>query len=108
MQRRRRVIVQRPEVFGITTEWRTSDQITDHPRALKMQVRHYNDRFGEDEEHQYYIISGSYGYKLTQDKEEIMHSIEKEERLAKIRFKQAKTRRKNAEDFFTKNTRLPL
>ena len=55
-----------------------------------------------------YIISGSKGYRLTTDKDEVMQSIEKEERLAKIRFKQAHRRRRRAENFFTKNERLPI
>ena len=107
MRPRRKTLA--PEVFGITTaEWRTASMITDQPRALKMQVREFNDHFGEDDEHQYYIVSGSFGYRLTTDKDEIMASIEKEERLAKIRFKQASDRRKHVEEYFTRNTRLPI
>lgn len=96
------------EIFGITENWKRSYEITDRPRHLKMLVREYNDRFGTDDEHEYYIISGSFGYRLTQDKEEIMNSIKKEERLARIRFRQASRRRKKVEDFFTDNGRLPL
>ena len=96
------------EVFGITEEWRTSNEITDQPRALKKMVREYNNNFGKDKDHQWYIISGSNGYRLTQDKEEIMASIAKEERLAKIRFRQMRRRLKRAEDYFSKNERLPI
>ena len=83
-------------------------EITTEPRKLKKQVREWNNEFGKDETHNVYIISGSKGYRLTQDKDEVMQSIAKEERLAKIRFKQAKLRRKQAQDFFTKNERLPI
>lgn len=96
------------DVFGITEEWQTADLITLRPRALKKQVREYNNEFGKDKEHQYYIISGSKGYRLTQDKGEIMASIAKEERLAKIRFKQMRRRLKRAEEYFSKNERLPI
>ncbi len=94
--------------FGITGEWKTAAHITNNPRALKMQVRNYNDHFGEDSEHDTYIVSGSFGYRQTIDETEIMRSIEKEERLAKIRHRQASRRRKRAQDFFSKNERLPL
>lgn len=95
-------------VFGISGEWHTALEITTEPRKLKKQVREWNNEFGKDETHNVYIISGSKGYRLTTDKDEVMQSIEKEERLAKIRFKQAKLRRKQAQDFFTKNERLPI
>lgn len=95
-------------VFGITEEWKFAREITDRPRTLKAQVRAYNDRFGLDEDHQTYIVSGSFGYKQTVDKDEIMKSIEKEERLARIRHRQASRRRKKAYDFFSKNERLPI
>lgn len=96
------------KVFGITDQWHTALEITAEPRKLKKQVREWNNEFGKDETHNVYIISGSKGYRLTQDKDEVMQSIAKEERLAKIRFKQAKLRRKQAQDFFTKNERLPI
>ena len=97
------------EVFGITDKrWKTALEITDDPRGLKRKVRAFNNQFGEDNEHQVYIISGSCGYKLTNDRDEVMQSIEKEKRLAQIRFKQANRRKKRAEDFFSNNERLPL
>lgn len=96
------------KVFGIGTEWKTALEITDNPRELKRKVRAFNNEFGKDDKHQVYIISGSHGYRLTSDRDEVMESIEKEERLARIRFKQANRRRKRAEDFFTKNERLPI
>ncbi len=64
-------------VFGITDEWKTARELTDQPRTLKAQVRSYNDHFGEDEKHQTYIVSGSFGYKQTVDHDEIMKSIER-------------------------------
>lgn len=99
---------QKPDVFGITEEWQTAKYITTDPRGLKRLVREYNNGFGTDEDHQYYIVSGTKGYRLTQDKDEVMQSIAKEERLIKIRSKQAKRRRKHAQDFFTENERLPI
>lgn len=99
---------QKPNVFGITEEWQTSKDITTDPRGLKRLVRDYNNKFGSDEHHQYYIVSGSKGYRLTQDEEEIMKSINKEYRLARIRLKQASTRRERTEEMFSKNARLPI
>lgn len=97
------------EVFGIVeSRWKKSSEITTQPRMLKYKVREFNNGFGEDAEHDVYIISGAYGYRLTKDKDEIMRSIEHEKKLAKIRFKQANNRWKKAEDFFTANERLPL
>ena len=95
-------------VFGITDQWHTALEITTDPRKLKKQVREWNNEFGKDDTHDVYIISGSKGYRLTKDKDEVMQSIAKEERLAKIRFKQAHRRRRRAQDFFTKNERLPI
>ena len=97
-----------PNVFGITSEWKVASEITSDPRGLKFKVREHNNHFGEDEDHQYYIVSGSYGYRLTQDKDEIMGSISKEYALANIRFGQASRRKKHAEDYFSKNERLPI
>lgn len=97
------------QIFGITDKrWKTAAEITDQPRTLKHKVQDFNNHFGEDAEHNMYIISGSWGYKLTNDREEIMASIDKEEALAKRRFKQMSRRRKRAEDFFSQNERLPL
>lgn len=95
-------------VFGITDRWQTAITLTENTRGLKKLVREWNNSFGEDENHNVYIISGSKGYRLTRDMTEIMQSIEKEERLARIRFSQAHKRRKRARDFFSKNERLPL
>lgn len=96
------------KVFGISYEWQTAPEITSEPRKLKYLVREWNNAFGKDEDHNVYIISGSKGYRLTTDKDEVMQSIAKEERLVKTRAKQARKRRKQAEDFFTKNERLPI
>jgi hypothetical protein len=95
-------------VFGITDRWQTGLTITEDTRGLKRLVREWNNAFREDDEHNVYIISGSKGYRLTRDMTEIMESIEKEERLARIRFSQAHKRRKRARDFYSKNERLPL
>ena len=96
------------EVFGITERWQTALTITEDTRGLKKRVRDWNNAFGDDELHNVYIISGSKGYRLTQDMKEIMQSIEKEERLARVRFTQAHRRRNRAREFFSKNVRLPL
>lgn len=96
------------KVFGIGTEWKTALEITSDPRGLKRKVRAFNDLFGTDESHQVYIVSGSLGYRLTADKEEIMQSIDREYALANTRYGQASRRRKLAEDFFSNNERLPL
>lgn len=95
-------------VFGITYYWQTAAEITDNPRGLKMLVRDWNNKFGEDGEHNVYIISGRKGYRLTREKDEIMESIGKEGSLIKIRQKQFSNRRKRALDFFSNNERLPL
>lgn len=95
-------------VFGITDRWQTALTITENPRGLKKKVREWNNDFGKDEIHNVYIISGSKGYRFTTNKDEIMQSIEKEERLARIRFSQAHRRRNRAREFFSKNERLPL
>ena len=94
------------EVFGITEKWQTASKITSNPRTLKAKVREYNNLFGTDDNHRYYIISGSWGYRLTTDKQEILASIDKEERLAKIRFKQMSRRRKKVYDYFSTNERF--
>ena len=96
------------EVFGITERWQTALTITENPRGLKKKVREWNNDFGKDETHNVYIISGSKGYRFTTNKDEIMQSIEKEERLARVHFKQASRRKRRARDFFSKNVRLPL
>jgi hypothetical protein len=97
------------EVFGIVkSRWKTAAEITCKPRTLKARVRAFNDKFGTDEEHNIYIISGNLGYRLTNDKQEILDSIAHEEKLAKIRFRQASRRKKKAYDFFTDNERLPI
>lgn len=99
---------QKPNVFGITEEWQTAKDITTDPRGLKRMVRDYNNHFGDDEEHQFYVVSGSKGYRLTQDKDEILKSVGKEFAYANIRFKQAKLRDNRVREVFSKNGRLPI
>ncbi len=95
-------------VFGITEEWKFAREITDHPRTLKASVRQYNDLFGSDKNHQTFIISGSKGYKQTNDKQLILDYLEREERIMRIKRKQTSRRRKRVQDFFSQNERLPL
>lgn len=66
------------KIFGITDKrWTFASEITDQPRTLKAKVRAYNNAFGTDEDHQYYILSGALGYRLTKDREEIFNAIDR-------------------------------
>ena len=107
-KKRRNIRKPKPNVFGITEEWQNIKDITTDPRGLKRIVRDYNNHFGDDEEHQYYIVSGVKGYRLTQDEDEIIRSVRKEFDNANTRFEQARKRNGKVRDVFSKNGRLPI
>ena len=97
------------DVFGITEgRWTFASEITDQPRALKALVRNFNNHFGEDEKHTYYILSGSKGYRLTKDRHEIFEAIGREERITKTRWRQAYCRKRAAIQYFSTDERLSV
>ena len=96
------------EIFGITdSRYRTARQLgVSDPRALKRLVQEHNLNYGTpgDETAKWYILSGSYGYKLTNDFDEIEDDISRREtnvkkalqRLEKQRTSLVKLRYKSA------------
>ena len=97
------------QILGITDKrWKCAEEITQNPRALKRKVQEFNNHFGEDAEHTMYIVSGSNGYKLSNDKDEIMQAIGRDINFAKDRMDRAKDRMANARKYFSKNLRLPI
>ena len=59
----------------VTYEWRHARDLDLEPREIRRAVSQFNDKFGTDSEHRYYIISGQNGYKLTKSKKEIALAI---------------------------------
>ena len=59
----------------VTYEWRHARDLDLEPREIRRAVSQFNDKFGTDREHRYYIISGQNGYKLTKSKKEIALAI---------------------------------
>ena len=52
----------------VTYEWRHARDLDLEPREIRRAVSEFNDKFGTDRNHRYYIISGQKGYKLTKKK----------------------------------------
>lgn len=59
----------------VTYEWRHARDLDLEPRQIRRAVSEFNDKFGTDRNHRYYIISGQKGYKLTKNKKEIAKAI---------------------------------
>lgn len=73
--------------FGIIpNEWTSAKDCELEARAMRHKVSEFNDLYGTDENHKYYIVSSMSGYKLTRNLKEIREAIERDERLAKKRF----------------------
>ena len=59
----------------VAYEWRHARDLDLEPRQIRRAVSEFNDKFGTDRDHRYYIISGQNGYKLTKNKKEIALAI---------------------------------
>lgn len=93
-------------VFGIRDDcWMTAKQLGlrnhDEARALRDQIQHYNNNFGQRGQNTY-ILSGSKGYKLTDNLDEISVEIDKEFRSASRKYDQAALRKYNLHLFQSK------
>ena len=79
----------------VTYEWRHARDLDLEPREIRRVVSQFNDKFGTDNNHRYYIISGQQGYRLTRNKKEIEKAIERAEKLVREDMKRISTRRRN-------------
>ena len=87
------------EVFGVTDErWKTTSELGfssyNDARSFRDKVQAYNNNFGVSGQDTY-ILSGSKGYKLTDDINEIEIAIRREEIINAARMKQTQLRKKN-------------
>lgn len=88
--------------FGIKCdEWIPAKECDLKPREMRKKVSEFNDLYGIDNNHIYYIVSGRYGYKLTRNLKEIRDQIEHDERLAKKELFVVLKRRRKLERFET-------
>lgn len=86
--------------YGISIgEWTPAKECELAARAMRHKITEFNDLYGSDENHKYYIVSSVSGYKLTRNLKEIRSQIEHDERLAKRRLGVISKRRKNLERF---------
>ena len=84
--------------YGIrVNEWTPARMCELNAREMRRKVTEFNDRYGIDANHTYYIVSGMHGYKLTRNLKEIRAQIEHDERLAKRELETVSNRRKNLE-----------
>lgn len=82
-------------VYGISTrKWTHADELPYPDRTLRKLVKNWNDQFGKDEEHQYYILSGVDGYKLSDDPVDITLAIDEDIRKARMALARLHKRRK--------------
>lgn len=92
-------MTKRIEFHGIhVNEWTPAKDCDLAPRTLRAAVSDFNDHFGLDEKHRYYIISGVGGYMLTRDLKEIRKHIERDERMARRQMKRIGKRKGNLEN----------
>ena len=86
--------------YGIKVgEWTPARDCELNARAMRFRVTEFNDAYGTDDNHKYYIVSGMAGYKLTRNLKEIRKQIEHDERLAKGRLKVFSERKRRLERF---------
>lgn len=85
--------------YGIGTDWKPARKCELEPRAMRRVVTQFNDSYGIDNNHVYYIVSGMKGYKLTRNLKEIREQIEHDEDLAKRELETVLKRRRKLERF---------
>ena len=86
-------MAKRIEFFGIrVNEWTLARDCELEPRQMRHAVSAFNDAFGIDENHKYYILSGNRGYMLTQDLRKIRKAIERDQGIAVDRINQLRNR----------------
>lgn len=72
------------EFFGIKAgEWTPAADTELDSRTIRRMVSEFNDTFGMDDKHKYYILSSMAGYRLTCNLKEIRAAIEHDEKIAR-------------------------
>ena len=79
---------------GITQNWTLAEWCDCSPRMLRAYVQAFNDKFGSDKNHSFYIVSSSKGYKLTRNRKEITEAIEHDEAIARRRMARIRKRKR--------------
>ena len=79
---------------GITQNWTLAEWCDCSPRMLRAYVQAFNDKFGSDKNHSFYIVSSSKGYKLTRNRKEIAEAIERDEAIARRRMARIQKRKR--------------
>ena len=91
-------MAKRIEYHGIrVNEWTHARDCDLEPRQMRAAVSAFNDRFGTDDKHKYYILSGKAGYMLTKDMKKIREAIERDHAIAVVRMGQIGNRKRNLE-----------
>ena len=86
-------MAKRMEFFGIrVNEWTLARDCELDPRQMRHEVSAFNDAFGTDENHKYYILSGQQGYMLTKDLRKIREQIKRDQAIAAGRMAQIRKR----------------
>ena len=86
--------------FGIKIgEWTPAKDCELDARSMRHRVTEFNDLYGSDDNHKYYIVSSMAGYKLTRNLKEIREQIAHDESLAKKKLATIANRRHNLERF---------
>ncbi len=87
------------EFHGIKVgEWTPASETDLTARAIRLEVSKFNDDFGMDDKHKFYIVSGMQGYKLTKDLKEIRAAIEHDEKMARRQIRKIGKRKSNLEN----------
>ena len=88
-------MTRRIEFHGIrVNQWKPTRDCDLEPRRMREAVAMFNDNFGIDENHKYYIIASNKGYMLTGDLKKIRASIEHDHKIARDRLIQVNKRKK--------------
>ena len=86
------------EFHGIrVNEWTPARECDLEPRRMREAVAAFNDAFGKDENHKYYILSGMQGYTLTKDLRQIREAIARDYSIAVDRMNQIRNRMERLE-----------
>lgn len=85
-------------VLGVTDSWQTTSELGfrsyNDARIFRQKVQDYNNHFGVDGQNTY-ILSGSKGYRLTDDLKEIGEAISRDFRITGAKWAEIQARRNN-------------
>ena len=79
----------------VSGRWKNASDLHVPARIVRYKVSDFNNRFGTDEKHSDYILSGQKGYRMTKDLDEIQEAIDRDRCHAIKRLQEINERQHN-------------